>query len=298
MSVLREAAMAEDASRSRLGRGLASLIGDMGAESTTVVDRGRGQRRVPIELIRANPKNPRKHFSEAELDDLANSIRERGIIQPIVVRQVRGAETFEIIAGERRWRAAQRAALHDVPVVVVEANDSEALQLAIIENVQRTDLNPIEEAAGYQALADQFKYAQEDIARVVGKSRSHIANTLRLLKLSAPIQTLVNEGKLSAGHARMLIGQPNAEQLAQDIIARGLNVRQVEDLARENPQRIEKKSRPSQQKDANTIALEKRVSDVLGLTVSVDHRGEGGTVHIKYRDLDQLDEIMKRLARS
>jgi ParB family chromosome partitioning protein len=290
--------MAEDASRSRLGRGLASLIGDMGAESTTVIDRTRGQRRVPIELIRANPKNPRKHFSEAELDDLANSIRERGIIQPIVVRQARGAETFEIIAGERRWRAAQRAALHDVPVVVVEANDSEALQLAIIENVQRTDLNPIEEAAGYQALADQFKYAQEDIARVVGKSRSHIANTLRLLKLSAPIQTLVNEGKLSAGHARMLIGQPNAEQLAQDIIARGLNVRQVEDLARENPQRIEKKSRPSQQKDANTIALEKRVSDILGLTVSVDHRGEGGTVHIKYRDLDQLDEIMKRLARS
>jgi ParB family chromosome partitioning protein len=298
MSVLREAAMAEDASRSRLGRGLASLIGDMGAESTTVIDRTRGQRRVPIELIRANPKNPRKHFSEAELDDLANSIRERGIIQPIVVRQARDAETFEIIAGERRWRAAQRAALHDVPVVVVEANDSEALQLAIIENVQRTDLNPIEEAAGYQALADQFKYAQEDIARVVGKSRSHIANTLRLLKLSAPIQTLVNEGKLSAGHARMLIGQPNAEQLAQDIIARGLNVRQVEDLARENPQRIEKKSRPSQQKDANTIALEKRVSDILGLTVSVDHRGEGGTVHIKYRDLDQLDEIMKRLARS
>ena len=290
--------MAEDASRSRLGRGLASLIGDMGAESTTVVERARGQRRVPIELIRANPKNPRKHFSEAELDDLANSIRERGIIQPIVVRQVRGAETFEIIAGERRWRAAQRAALHDVPVVVVEANDSEALQLAIIENVQRTDLNAIEEAAGYQALADQFNYAQEDIARVVGKSRSHIANTMRLLKLSAPIQTLVNEGKLSAGHARMLIGQPNAEQLAQDIVARGLNVRQVEDLARENPQRIEKKSRSPQQKDANTVALEKRVSDILGLTVSVDHRGDGGTVHIKYRDLDQLDEIMKRLARS
>jgi ParB family transcriptional regulator, chromosome partitioning protein len=290
--------MAEDASRSRLGRGLASLIGDMGAESTTVVDRTRGQRRVPIELIRANPKNPRKHFSEAELDDLANSIRERGIIQPIVVRQMRGTETFEIIAGERRWRAAQRAALHDVPVVVIEANDSEALQLAIIENVQRTDLNAIEEAAGYQALADQFNYAQEDIARVVGKSRSHIANTMRLLKLSAPIQTLVNEGKLSAGHARMLIGQPNAEQLAQDIVARGLNVRQVEDLARENPQRIEKKSRSPQQKDANTVALEKRVSDVLGLTVSVDHRGDGGTVHIKYRDLDQLDEIMKRLARS
>ena len=297
MSVLREAAMADDASRSRLGRGLASLIGDMGAESTTVVDRGRGQRRIPIEHIRANPKNPRKHFSDAELDDLANSIRERGIIQPIVVRQMRGSDTFEIIAGERRWRAAQRASLHDVPVVVIEANDSEALQLAIIENVQRADLNPIEEAMGYQSLADQFNYAQEDIARVVGKSRSHVANTVRLLKLSAPIQTLVNEGKLSAGHARMLVGQPNAEQLAQDIVARGLNVRQVEDLARENSQRIEKKSRSSQKKDADTVALEKRVSDILGLSVSVDHRGDGGTVHIKYRDLEQLDEIMKRLAR-
>jgi ParB family chromosome partitioning protein len=296
MSVLREAAMADDTSRSRLGRGLASLIGDMGAEST-VVDRSRGQRRIPIEHVRANPKNPRKHFSNAELDDLANSIRERGIIQPIVVRQVRGTETFEIVAGERRWRAAQRAALHDVPVVVVEANDSEALQLAIIENVQRADLNPMEEAAGYQSLADQFNYSQEDISRLVGKSRSHIANTMRLLKLSAPIQTLINDGKLSAGHARMLVGQPNAEQLAQDIVSRGLNVRQVEDLARDNPNRVDKKPRAPAQKDADTIALEKRVSDILGLTVSVDHRGEGGTVHIKYRDLEQLDEIMKRLAR-
>jgi len=185
-----------------------------------------------------------------------------------------------------------------VPVVVVEASDSEALQLAIIENVQRTDLNPMEEAAGYQALADQFNYAQEEIARLVGKSRSHIANTMRLLKLSAPVQALVNAGQLSAGHARMLIGQPNAEQLAQDIVTRGLNVRQVEDLARENSERIDKKARASTQKDANTIALEKRVSDILGLTVSVDHRGAGGTVHIKYRDLEQLDEIMKRLARS
>lgn len=297
MSVLRETAMAEDTSRSRLGRGLASLIGDMGAESA-VVERARGQRRVPIELIRANAKNPRKHFSAAELDDLANSIRERGIIQPIIVRQVRGADTFEIVAGERRWRAAQRAALHDVPVVVVEASDSEALQLAIIENVQRTDLNPMEEAAGYQALADQFNYAQEDIARLVGKSRSHIANTMRLLKLSAPVQALVNAGQLSAGHARMLIGQPNAEQLAQDIVTRGLNVRQVEDLAREKSQRIDNKPRALTQKDANTVALEKRVSDILGLAVSVDHHGAGGTVHIKYRDLEQLDEIMKRLARS
>jgi ParB family chromosome partitioning protein len=296
MSVLREAAMAEDSSRTRLGRGLASLIGDMGAESAGV-DRARSQRRIPIEHLRANPKNPRKHFSDAELDDLANSIRERGIIQPIIVRQGRAADTFEIVAGERRWRAAQRAALHDVPVVVVEANDSEVLQLAIIENVQRADLNPMEEAAGYQSLADQFNYSQEDISRLVGKSRSHIANTMRLLKLSAPVQALVNAGQLSAGHARMLVGQPNAEHLAQDIVARGLNVRQVETLARENSERIDRTPRPSKQKDADTVALEKRVSDILGLTVSVDHRADGGTVHIKYRDLEQLDEIMKRLAR-
>jgi ParB family chromosome partitioning protein len=303
MSVLREAAMADDTSRSRLGRGLASLIGDMNAEvrgsdNTPGAERARGQRRVPIEHIRANAKNPRKYFSDTELADLANSIRERGIIQPIVVRAISGTDKFEIIAGERRWRAAQQAALHDVPVIVVEATDSEALQLAIIENVQRADLNAIEEAAGYQSLADQFDYSQEDIARLLGKSRSHIANTMRLMKLSQPVQTLVATGKLSAGHARMLIGQPNAEELAQDIIARGLNVRQVEELARGNAERIDRKPRTSQRKDPDTLALEKRVSDVLGLAVSVDHRGDaGGTVHIKYRDLDQLDEIMKRLAR-
>ena len=300
MSILREAAMAEDSSRSRLGRGLASLIGDMGAESNTAVERGRGgQRRVPIEHIRANPNNPRKHFSDVELDDLANSIRERGVIQPIVVRQVRGTETFEIIAGERRWRAAQRAAQHELPVVVVEANDGEALQLAIIENVQRADLNPMEEAAGYQSLAGQFNYSQEEISRTVGKSRSHVANTMRLLKLSAKVQALVSDGKLSAGHARMLVGQANADDLAQDIVARGLNVRQVEELSREkSEQRGDRAPRAAKQKDADTKALEKRVSDILGLTVSVDHRGDaGGTVHIKYRDLDQLDEIMKRLAR-
>ncbi|MGZ5896730.1 MAG: ParB/RepB/Spo0J family partition protein [Xanthobacteraceae bacterium] len=298
MSVLRETAMADDTSRSRLGRGLASLIGDMGAESNTAVDRARGQRRVPIEHIRANAKNPRKNFSDAELDELANSVRERGIIQPIIVRQIRGSEDFEIIAGERRWRAAQRAALHDMPVVVVEANDNEVLQMAIIENVQRADLNAMEEAAGYQSLADQFDYSQDDIARIVGKSRSHVANTMRLLKLSEPVQTMVRAGKLSAGHARILIGQPNAVDFAQDIIARSLNVRQVEELARENPDRIDRKPRVALKKDADTVALEKRVSDVLGLTVSVDHHGDsGGTVHIKYRDLDQLDEIMKRLAR-
>jgi len=281
--------MAEE--RSRLGRGLASLIGDVGNENAAA-ERGRGQRRVPIEHLRANPNNPRKHFSDAELADLTHSIVERGIIQPIVVRAVRGADGFEIVAGERRWRAAQRAALHEVPVVVVEANDAEALQLAIVENVQRADLDPIEEAAGYQALIDQFNYSQDDVARTVGKSRSHVANTLRLLKLPDSVKAYLHDGRLSAGHARMLVGQPNAEQIAREIVERGLNVRQVEDISRD---RARKAGKAPRAKDADTAALERRLSDALGLKVVIDHRGEGGAVRVSYADLDQLDEIVRRL---
>ena len=295
MNALGETAMAEDGSRSRLGRGLASLIGDVGAESATERERNRGQRRVPIEHLHPNPHNPRRIFSDTELAELADSIRERGIIQPIIVRAARGSDNFEIIAGERRWRAAQRAGMHDVPVIVVEATDSEALQLAIIENVQRADLNALEEAGAYQRLADEFNYSQEDIAKTVGKSRSHIANTLRLLKLPGSVKSYINAGQLSAGHARMLIGQDNAEALARDIVERGLNVRQVEAMAQRRAGRSTAAARA--QKDADTVALEKRVSDALGLTVSVDHRGKSGTVHIKYRDLDQLDEILHRLER-
>src|SRR5215470_7993719 len=233
--------MAEEA-RSRLGRGLAALIGDVGSEAS--VERGRGQRRVPIEFLRRNPRNPRHIFSDAELDELAASIRERGIIQPIVARAVRGAaDAFEIIAGERRWRAAQRAGMHEVPVVVVEASDSEALEIAIIENVQRTDLNPLEEATGYQMLADQFTYGQDAIAKVVGKSRSHVANTLRLLKLPDSVKAYINAGKLSAGHARALINQPDPEALARNIVERGLNVRDVEALAQERAAQAGKPSK-------------------------------------------------------
>ena len=177
---------------------------------------------MPIEFLKPNPRNPRRNFSDAELDELAASIKERGIIQPVVVRAVRGAkDTYEIIAGERRWRAAQRAGLHDVPIVVIEASDGEALELAIIENVQRTDLNALEEAGGYEALANEFDHSHDEIAKIVGKSRSHVTNTLRLLKLSEPIKAYVRAGKLSAGHARMLIGQPNADELAEDIVNRG-----------------------------------------------------------------------------
>jgi ParB family chromosome partitioning protein len=289
--------MADDAARSRLGRGLAALIGDVGEESQSA-ERARSQRRLPIEFIRANPRNPRRAFAETELEELAASVRQRGIIQPILVRAVRGAnDSFEIIAGERRWRAAQRAGLHDVPVVVIEATDEQSLEYAIIENVQRADLNPLEEAQGYEALATEFKHSQDDIAQIVGKSRSHVANTLRLLKLPEPIKNYIRAGKLTAGHARMLIGQANAAEMAEEIVSRGLNVRQVEALAREDGNKSKQKARKPRGKNADTLALEKRVSDALGLKVTIDHREGTGTVHVQYRDYDQLDEIVRRLER-
>jgi ParB family chromosome partitioning protein len=286
-----------DDGRSRLGRGLAALMGDVGEESKSV-ERARSQRRVPIEFLKPNPRNPRRNFSDAELDELTASIKERGIIQPIVVRPARGApDAFEIIAGERRWRAAQRAGLHDVPIVALDVSDGEALELAIIENVQRTDLNPLEEAAGYQSLGDEFGHSHDEIAKIVGKSRSHVANTVRLLKLSDNVKAFVYSGKLSAGHARTLVGQPNAEELAEEIVARGLNVRQVEALARKSGKEQANELKPKRRsgKDADTVALEKRMSDALGLQVSVDHRAGWGILHIHYRDLNQLDEVLKRL---
>ena len=286
------------ADHSRLGRGLASLIGDVGEESTSA-EQGRKPRRAPIENLKANPRNPRRAFTETELNELANSIRERGIIQPIVVRQVRGKDdAFEIIAGERRWRAAQRAGLHEVPIAVVEATDAQALEFAIIENVQRADLNAIEEATGYLALMQEFNHSQDEVAQIVGKSRPHVANTLRLLKLAEPVQAMVAAGQLSAGHARMLVGQPNALALAEDIVKRGLNVRQVEAAMRHDSGKPARAAAgPARAKDADTKALERRLSDALGLQVTVDHRGQGGTLHIKYRDLDQLDGVLRKLDR-
>ncbi|HME28954.1 MAG TPA: ParB/RepB/Spo0J family partition protein [Pseudolabrys sp.] len=287
------------ADHSRLGRGLAALIGDV-SEETSVTDSGRKPRRAPIENLRPNPRNPRRMFTDAELDELSDSIRERGIIQPIVVRPLQ-ADNFEIIAGERRWRAAQRAGLHDVPIAVVEANDAQSLEFAIIENVQRTDLNPIEEASGYLALMDDFNRTQEEVAQIVGKSRPHVANTIRLLKLPEPVKQLVRSNKISAGHARLLLGQPNAEQIAHEIIDKDLSVRQVEARMHKDAtgraRQVERETKGfiSGAKDANTRALEKRLSDALGLAVTIDHRGEGGTLRIKYRDLEQLDAVLKRL---
>jgi ParB family transcriptional regulator, chromosome partitioning protein len=292
--------MADDAGRSRLGRGLAALMGDVGEETKTV-EQGRNQRRVPIEFLRPNPRNPRRNFAETELAELAASMRERGIIQPIVVRPVHGSQDcYEIIAGERRWRAAQRAGLHVVPIVPLDVNDDEALQLAIIENVQRADLNPLEEAAGYQSLVNEFAHSQDAIAKMVGKSRSHVANTLRLLKLPQSVQAYIGAGKISAGHARMLVGQPDPERMAREIIDQGLNVRQVEALAQERAHASGKaiKSRQRSIKNTDTTALEKRLSDALGLSVTIDHRGQGGVLSIRYRGVEQLDEVIRRLETS
>jgi ParB family chromosome partitioning protein len=289
-----------DEARSRLGRGLASLIGDVGGEAAHV-ERPRNQRRVPIEFLKPNPRNPRRTFADAELGELAASVKQHGVIQPIVVRPVKGAaDRYEIIAGERRWRASQLAGLHEVPIVPIEVSDSDALEIMIIENVQREDLNAMEEAQGYHALAEEFKRSQEDIAKEVGKSRSHVANMMRLMKLPAEVQALITQGALSAGHARALIGVPDPLAAAMRIVAEGLNVRQAEALAHEEgvPERKPQKARSGGKiKDPDTVALEKRVSDALGLAVTVNHRDPGGSVQISYRNLEQLDEVMRRLAK-
>lgn len=288
---------AADQSRSRLGRGLAALIGDVGDESGAL-ERARGLRKVPIEFIRANPRNPRRKFLEEELGELTASVREKGILQPILVRNVPGKpDLFEIIAGERRWRAAQKAGLHEVPVMLLEIGDREALEIAIVENVQRADLNPLEEAAGYESLIEQFKYTQNDLARVVGKSRSHVANTLRLQKLPASVKRYLAEGKLTAGHARALLAHEDPESLAKLIVEEGLNVREAEARAQERPATHGKQTRrkAAAAKTADIRALEKRLSDALGLSVEIAQRGAGGEVRVRYKTLEQFEALSRRL---
>ena len=265
--------MADDASKRRLGRGLAALMGDTVPE-TVAVDQSRPTRRLPVEQIAPNPRNPRGQFDEEALQELTESVREKGVVQPLLVRAL-SEGSFELIAGERRWRAAQRAGLDTVPVVVREADDRESLELAIIENVQREDLNAIEEALGYQQLMDQFDYSQQMLAKMIGKSRSHIANTLRLLKLPPSVQGFLSAGTLSAGHARQLIGRDDAEDLAQKIIELGLSVRDVEKLAQDA--RAPKASTPTEGAapgaamlaDADTRAIEAKLSEQLGLQVQL-----------------------------
>ncbi|KAF0231906.1 MAG: chromosome partitioning protein ParB [Beijerinckiaceae bacterium] len=294
--------MADDNPRMRLGRGLAALLGDVGTE-TAAEARNRAQRRVPIEFLRPNPLNPRQTFPEVELEELAASIRERDIIQPIIVRGVSGvADAFEIIAGERRWRAAQRAGLHDVPVVIVEADDRQALEFAIIENIQRADLNPLDEARGYENLVAQFGYTQNDLAKIMGKSRSHVTNTLRLSRLPEGVKQKVVSGALSAGHARALLAVSDPDLIAKRVIDQGLTVRDVERIAQresESPDEATRKPRKALERDADTAALEKRLSELLGLEVSVEHRGDkGGAIRIKYRTLEQLEALSHKLAQA
>lgn len=282
--------------RKRLGRGLAALLGDV-AEPEAVAERA-GVRHVPVEFLKPNPRNPRRTFGEDDLADLAASVKEKGIVQPILVRPVKGAfNQFEIIAGERRWRAAQRAGLHDVPVLVQDVSDREALELAIIENVQRADLNALEEALGYESLMSEFAYTQQDLAQIIGKSRSHVANTLRLLKLPDSVQAHLRDGRLTAGHARALVGAADPEVLAKRIIDEGLTVRDIEALAQApKPADVAKGGRPKKSKDADTVALERGLTERLGLAVSIEHRSDhSGEVKVRYQSLDQLDEILKLL---
>ena len=306
------------ANKSRLGRGLASLIGEgdnrskgkggAQAQNTTaavaavVEPVGKGHGNIAIDLIAPSLLNPRQDFRPDELEELARSIKERGLVQPLVVRPAPDREGYEVVAGERRWRAAQMAALHNVPVIIRDLTDQEVLELAIIENVQRTDLNPIEEATGYSQLVDRFGYRQEDLAKVIGKSRSHLANTMRLLKLPPTVQGLVRDGRLSAGHARALIGHEDAEVLAMTIVEKGLSVRDIEALMQ-----AEKKTGDNSQtvlaaasaaKDADTRAVEKQLSDSLGLKITIKSGvGEAGELRIKYKSLDQFEEVRARLVR-
>jgi ParB family chromosome partitioning protein len=285
--------MAEEA-RTRLGRGLAALIGESSMAGDEV---GQQQRKAPIEFLRPNPRNPRQTFDENGLQELADSIRERGIVQPILVRNLPGvANVYEIIAGERRWRAAQRVGLHEVPIVVIEADDRQSLEFAIIENVQRSDLNALEEAKGYERLTEEFSYNQSDLAKIIGKSRSHVANTLRLLKLPVEAKKYLVDGSISAGHARALLSVANPEKIAQQIVDEGLTVRDVEKLAQDGAQtQRQPKEKVEVEKDADTRALEKLLTDLLGLTVQIAHRGESGEVRIRYKSLEQLDLLCKRL---
>jgi len=288
---------------SRLGRGLAALIGDMAPiEAPRAADNANGgQRRLPVEFLIANRANPRRDFDSDQLDELTSSIREKGVMQPLLVRPTTDPNQFEIIAGERRWRAAQRAGLHDVPVVVREVDDKEALELAIIENVQRVDLNPLEEAQGYEQLIEQFSYTQQDLAQVIGKSRSHVANTLRLLKLPREVRDMVTNGLLTAGHARTLITAEDPAAIAREIVERGLSVREAEALSQRGVAKPAADKTPAThvERDADLVALEKRLSDAIGLKVAVAAKKDGsGTVQIGYRTLEQLDTVLAMLTGS
>jgi ParB family transcriptional regulator, chromosome partitioning protein len=285
--------------RRGLGRGLSALIADEAEAPQRGVARAGGTRPVPIERLHPGRYQPRRNFDEAQMAALVQSVQSQGILQPLLVRphpQINDA--FEIVAGERRWRAAQLAQLHEVPVVVREVADRDALEIALVENVQRQDLAPLEEAEGYSRLVDEFGHTQEALARALGKSRSHITNMLRLLGLPEPVRRLLDEGSLSAGHARALLGAADPAALAAEVVRRGLNVRQTEDLARARKPEGKggRRTTAGKFKDADTLALERELTQGLGLKVTITPLGRGGSLEIRYGSLEQLDDLLKRLS--
>jgi ParB family chromosome partitioning protein len=280
------------AANPRLGRGLAALMGDapVSAEATAPF------RTLAIEMLEPGPFQPRSNFHADTLAELVDSIRSRGILQPLLARpHPKKPGNYQIIAGERRWRAAQQAGLHDVPVLIRDLADTEAMAASLVENLQRQDLNPIEEGEGFRRLIEEFGLTQEQLGTAVGKSRSHVANAMRLLQLPPSVRIEVQNGRLTAGHARALLAHPDPEEAAKQVIARGLNVRQTEALAAEKPK--ERQERPERLKDPETAALERDLASRLGLTVNISFDGKGGTVALKYRTLDQLDGLVALLSR-
>ncbi len=294
----------ETARRTNLGRGLSALFGDDPADASALgpAESGRvSPSHLPIEFLHPGRFQPRRRFDQDEIDGLVTSIRERGILQPLLVRRDRDrSNSYEIICGERRWRAAQIAGLHEVPAIVRELSDTEALEISLIENIQRQDLTVLEEADGYRRLIDEFGHTQEDLARVVGKSRSHVANLMRLLALPEPVKAMVQDGTLSAGHARPLLTAKDPIRLAQEIIRRGLNVRQTEAYVKGEAETAPKTARgratsTAAAKDQDLLDLEREISERLGLKVTVTPRGKSGTLTIEYQTLDQLDDVLRRL---
>ncbi len=288
--------MTERKDRRGLGRGLSALMADVAPADSSEGPR-RPDRTLPIDRIHPNPDQPRRHFSPEALDELAASISTRGVIQPLIVRpDPDRPDAYQIVAGERRWRAAQQARLHELPVLVRDLDDSQVLEIAIIENIQRADLNPLEEAQGFHQLMQRFGHTQEKLAQALGKSRSHIANLLRLLQLPEEVQDHLRAGRLTAGHARALIPAPNAVELARQIVTRRLSVREVEALLRRGAPPRKRRSAASATKDADTRVLEQDLSANLGMAVVIDHRPDGeGRVTIRYGNLDQLDQLCQLL---
>ncbi|SFR53967.1 chromosome partitioning protein, ParB family [Yoonia tamlensis] len=293
--------MVGNAKKSRgLGRGLSALMSDVGQDDTSINSARRPDMYVPVEHVVPNPDQPRRTFRDEALNDLAASIAEKGIIQPLIVRvSPNNPKTYEIVAGERRWRAAQMAKLHEVPVLLREYTDTEVLEVAIIENIQRDDLNAVDEAAGYRQLMDRFGHTQEQLATALGKSRSHIANLLRLLNLPEEVQSYLAQGQLSAGHARAMVGNDRAKEIAREVIQRNLSVRETEKLVKKGPA-LKRRSVPGAPvaKDADTIQIENELSATLKMKVTIDHKAgeEGGKLVISYKSLDQLDDLLRALS--